>query len=90
MDAFRRGLGTNLKRLGVDLKTIQEILRHAHIATTADIYVKEVSEQAVEAMSRVEEHIETELKKQSKNNTESAYSAVNLQQANWAVLLNSN
>jgi integrase len=51
--AYRRGLGTNLKRLGVDLKTIQEILRHAHIATTADIYVKEVSEHAVEAMQRL-------------------------------------
>jgi len=59
--AFRRGLGTNLKRLGVDLKTIQEILRHAHIATTADIYVKEVSEQAVEAMKRLEKHFEAEL-----------------------------
>jgi hypothetical protein len=50
---FWRGLGTNLKRLGVDLKTIQEILRGAHIAATADIYVKEVSEQAVEAMQRI-------------------------------------
>jgi integrase len=87
---FRRGLGTNLKRLGVDLKTIQEILRHAHIATTADIYVKEISEQAVEAMSRLERHVETELKKQAKSNKESAYSAVNLQQASWAVLQNSN
>jgi site-specific recombinase XerD len=56
--AYRRGLGTNLKRLGVDLKTIQEILRHAHLATTADIYVKEVSEQAVEAMQRLEKHVE--------------------------------
>jgi site-specific recombinase XerD len=46
------------KRLGVDLKTIQEILRHAHLATTADIYVKEVSEQAVEAMQRLEKHVE--------------------------------
>lgn len=88
--AFRRGLGTNLKRLGVDLKTIQEILRHAHIATTADIYVKEVSEQAVEAMQRLEKHVEAELKKQPKTSSEPAYSAVNLQQANWAVVPNSN
>jgi len=79
--AFRRGLGTNLKRLGVDLKTIQEILRHAHIATTADIYVKRVSEQAVEAMRRLEKHVESELKMP----LGSAYSAVNLQQASWTV-----
>jgi integrase len=80
--SFRRGLGTNLKRLGVDLKTIQEILRHAHLATTADIYVKEVSEQAVEAMERLEKHLEAELKKP----LGPACSAVNLQQTNWAVL----
>ena len=59
--AFRRGLGTNLKRLGVDLKTIQDILRHAHIATTADIYVKEVSENAVAAMQLLEKRVELEL-----------------------------
>ncbi|HUE51097.1 MAG TPA: tyrosine-type recombinase/integrase [Terriglobales bacterium] len=70
--SYRRGLGTNLKRLGVDLKTIQEILRHAHIATTADIYVKEVSEQAAEAMLRLEKHVEAELKMSSGP----AYSAV--------------
>jgi integrase len=77
--AFRRGLGTNLKRLGVDLKTIQEILRHAHIATTADIYVKEVSEQAIEAMGRLERHVEAELKKPPKTDSEISYSAVSLQ-----------
>lgn len=79
--SYRRGLGTNLKRLGVDLKTIQEILRHAHIATTADIYVKEVSEQAAEAMLRLEKHVEAELKMSSGP----AYSAVNLQQGSWTV-----
>jgi integrase len=82
---FRRGLGTNLKRLGVDLKTIQEILRHAHIATTADIYVKEVSEQAVEAMERLEKHVEAELKKEPKLDPAFPYSAPNLHQGSWAV-----
>jgi integrase len=82
---FRRGLGTNLKRLGVDLKTIQEILRHAHIATTADIYVKEVSEQAVEAMERLERHVDAELKKEQKSEPGVAYSAPNLHQGSWAV-----
>jgi integrase len=82
---FRRGLGTNLKRLGVDLKTIQEILRHSHIATTADIYVKEVSEQAVEAMERLEKHVEAELRKGPKSEPAVAYSAPNLHHGSWAV-----
>lgn len=82
---FRRGLGTNLKRLGVDLKTIQEILRHAHIATTADIYVKEVSEQAVEAMQRLEMHVDAELRKGPEFNPALPYSAPNLHQGSWTV-----
>ena len=76
--AFRRGLGTNLKRLGVDLKTIQDILRHAHISTTADIYVKEVSENAVAAMELLEKRIEGELRS-SVEDAGRAYSAANLQ-----------
>ena len=56
-------------------------MRHAHLATTADIYVKEVSEQAVEAMERLEKHVEGELKK----HVGPTYSAVNLQQGSWTV-----
>ncbi len=52
--SFRRGLATNLNRLGVDDKTIQAILRHSNIATTMNIYVKSVSESQVEAMQRLE------------------------------------
>ena len=37
--AFRRGLATNLYRLGVADKTIQAILRHANVGTTMNIYV---------------------------------------------------
>ncbi len=76
--AFRRGLGTNLKRLGVDLKTIQDILRHAHITTTADIHVKEVSDNAVAAMELLEKQIEGELRK-SVEDRGRACSAANLQ-----------
>lgn len=76
---------TNLKRLGVDLKTIQEILRHTHIATTADIYVKEVSEQAVEAMQRLEKHVDAELKKGPQLEPALAYCAANVQQGSWTV-----
>jgi integrase len=53
--AFRRGLATNLHRLGVDDKTIQAILRHSNLSTTMNIYVKSVSEAQVEAMQRLEE-----------------------------------
>jgi integrase len=56
---FRRGLGTNLQALDVDLKTTMEILRHAQISTTADFYVKEVSEQSKTAMMRLEKLVES-------------------------------
>ena len=36
---FRRGLGTNLYRLGVPPKVIQEILRHADVSTTETHYI---------------------------------------------------
>jgi DNA-binding transcriptional MerR regulator len=72
-----------LRRLGVDLKTIQEILRHAHIATTADIYVKEISEQAVEAMQRLEKHVDAELSKAPNFDSALPYSAPNLHQGGW-------
>jgi integrase len=87
--AFRRGLGTNLKGLGVDLKTIQEILRHAHISTTADIYVKEVSADSVKAMLKFERKLNAYRAdgggKQSKSAPKAAYLAVNLQQPVSAV-----
>lgn len=37
---FRRGLATNLYRMGVPDKTIQKILRHKNLKTTTDIYVR--------------------------------------------------
>jgi integrase len=48
--AFRRGLATNLPRLGVDDKTIQAILRHSNVALTINVYIKSVSELQVNAM----------------------------------------
>lgn len=53
--AFRRGLATNLHRLGVPDKTIQTILRHANISTTLNNYVKSVPADAVAAMRSLEE-----------------------------------
>jgi integrase len=52
--AFRRGLASNLYRLGVNDKTIQAILRHSNVATTMDIYVKTVSADSAAAMALLE------------------------------------
>lgn len=52
--AFRRGLATNLYRLGVSDKIIQAILRHANVSTTMNIYVKTVSEDSVVAMHKLD------------------------------------
>ena len=48
--AFRRGLATNLHRLGVSDKVIQQILRHANVTTTMNIYVKTATADAANAM----------------------------------------
>ncbi len=52
--AFRRGLGTNLSRLGVVPKIIQTILRHAQISTTSDRYVLPNIEDARAGMQTLE------------------------------------
>ncbi len=52
--AFRRGLATNLYRLGVPDKTIQSILRHSSVATTMNVYVKSVPQDAIDAIKRLE------------------------------------
>ena len=52
--AFRRGLATNLQRLGVPIKVAQLLLRQADFATAANYYVKAVDEDAKEAMRRLE------------------------------------
>jgi integrase len=52
--AFRRGLATNLHRLGVNDKTIQAILRHSSLSTTMNIYVKTVNSDSTAAMLLLE------------------------------------
>jgi integrase len=52
--AFRRGLGTNLYRIGTPDKTIQAILRHANVSTTLNIYVKPVAADSQVAMQKLE------------------------------------
>ena len=57
--AFRRGLATNLNRLGVPDKVIQQILRHANVTTTMNMYVKMVSQDATVAMKTLETNCAT-------------------------------
>ena len=51
---FRRGLATNLYRLGVLDKVIQTILRHSNLVTTQNSYIKAVTADAVVAMQSLE------------------------------------
>ncbi len=41
--SFRHSLATNLRSMGVDVKTAQELLRHANSRTTLDFYTHAVS-----------------------------------------------
>src|SRR6476620_4353248 len=52
--AARRGLGTNLYRLGVPEKTIQAILRHANVSTTNTYYIKSAADDTRVAMAKLE------------------------------------
>lgn len=55
--AARRGLGSNLYRLGVPDIVIQRILRHSNVSTTATYYIKTAADDVREAMSKLEENI---------------------------------
>jgi len=55
--AARRGLGSNLNRLGVDDSVIQRILRHSNISTTQAYYIKTASDDVRNAMSKLENNI---------------------------------
>jgi integrase len=52
--SFRRGLGTNLYRLGVPPKVIQEILRHADVSTTETHYIVVDRSETAKAMKKLE------------------------------------
>ena len=52
--AARRGLGTNLYRLGVPDEVIQAILRHSNVNVTLDYYIKPQSPDVIAAMGKFE------------------------------------
>jgi integrase len=66
--AFRRGLATNLHRLGVPDKTIQAILRHANVSVTQSCYIKTASEDALLAMQSLEHATSMQLERASTAN----------------------
>ena len=55
--AYRRGLATNLKRLGIPDTVIQAILRHTDVGTTQRFYIKTVREDVKDAMKQLERKI---------------------------------
>jgi len=55
--AARRGLGSNLYRLGIPDIVIQRILRHANVSTTATYYIKTAADDVRDAMAKLESHI---------------------------------
>jgi hypothetical protein len=55
--AARRGLGSNLYRLGVADMVIQRILRHANVSTTATYYIKTAADDVKHAMQKLENNI---------------------------------
>lgn len=54
---FRRGLASNLNRLGVDDSVVQAILRHSNVAVTQRCYIKTTSQDAIAAMPRLSSHV---------------------------------
>jgi integrase len=55
--AARRGLGSNLYRLGVPDLVIQRILRHANVSTTATYYIKTAADDVRVAMETLQTEI---------------------------------
>jgi integrase len=51
--SFRHGHATMLRQRGVDIKTAQELLRHANSRITLEIYQQSVGEEKREAQDRV-------------------------------------
>ena len=56
--AARRGLGSNLYRLGVPDMVIQRILRYANVSTTATYYIKTAAADVRSAMTKLENQID--------------------------------
>jgi integrase len=65
-NAFRRGMATNLHRLGVPDKVIQAILRHSSVGVTQACYIKTVDSDVVMAMQKLENATSMQLESEDK------------------------
>lgn len=65
---FRRGLGTNLKTLGVDDTVIQRILRHANVGVTRQSYIKIEDSVKTAAMRKLQRSLSAKVKARRKSN----------------------
>jgi len=70
--AARRGLGSNLYRLGVPDIVIQRILRHANVSTTASYYIKSAADDVRNAMARLESELSIAREQTDTNGTQDA------------------
>ena len=59
---FRRGLASNLNRLGVDDSVIQAILRHSDVSVTQRCYIKTTRPDAIAAMRQLSAKLAESLK----------------------------
>ena len=55
--AARRGLGSDLHRLGVPDMAIQRILRQTNVSTTATYYIKTAADDVRTAMAKLEQNV---------------------------------
>jgi integrase len=67
--AARRGLGSNLYRLGIHELVIQKILRHSNVSTTTTYYIKSTASDVKEAMQQFEQNIAENLEGQNIRDT---------------------
>jgi integrase len=55
---FRRGIASNLYKLGADDKTVQRVLRHTHPHVTKERYIKTFDLELIAAMKRLQATVE--------------------------------
>ena len=69
--SFRHGLSNLLRQNGVDIKTAQELLRHANSRITLDIYQQTVTEERRSAQALAFNSLMTPSKNQTTTNQDS-------------------
>ena len=73
--AARRGLGSNLYRMGVPSKVIQRILRHSKVATTEAFYIITDNQEVRDAMASFEHNLDQKIAVESESDTQRTLTA---------------